>query len=512
MLTPLKDFKKSIQKNPLYKFISPVSMFHDIFKAPPLSVETLSSKVLKTEYAVRGTVVLRALEIEAEMKRDPSKYKFDEIIYCNIGNPQQLKQKPISFFRMVLALCEYPDLLQNPEVEKIFPKDAIERSKIFLKNVVGGMGAYSHSQGIPFIRESVANFISKRDGQKCDGDDIFLTDGASPGVQAILRSITRNENDGIMIPIPQYPLYSASLAMIGAKQVNYYLNEKEGWGLSVDELEKSIQKAHKDNVVVRGLVIINPGNPTGQCLTASNQREIIKFCQKYGLILMADEVYQENVYYKDQKPFSSFRKVLLEMGPEYSSVPLFSFHSISKGFLGECGQRGGYYNTTNIDSAVKHQLYKMASVSLCPNVAGQILIELMVNPPKMGDNSYNNYINERDGIYESLKRRSKKLGEALNKLEGVTCNVPEGAMYAFPRIRLPPKAVEAAKSKGIHPDVFYCLECVQHAGVCIVPGSGFGQEDGTFHFRTTFLPLEEQIDSVVQRLTEFHQDFMKRFK
>ena len=117
-------------------------------------------------------------------------------------------------------------------------------------------------------------------------------------------------------------------------------------------------------------------------------QEVLEFCHGEGIILLADEVYQENVYDKN-KPFHSFKKVLRSMPPTIAdSLELFSFHSVSKGTKGECGRRGGYMECANIDPAIKQELYKMASISLCPNVDGQIAVDLMARPPAKGEPSY----------------------------------------------------------------------------------------------------------------------------
>lgn len=135
----------------------------------------------------------------------------------------------------VASLVEYPDLLKDENVEltsKLYPSDAIARAKLLLKNI-GSVGAYSHSQGIPLIRENVAKFISERDGYPGDPSKIFLTQGASAGVQLTLQMIVEHSKVGIMIPIPQYPLYTATLAVLDANPVPYYLDESKGWGLTV---------------------------------------------------------------------------------------------------------------------------------------------------------------------------------------------------------------------------------------------------------------------------------------
>lgn len=138
---------------------------------------------------------------------------------------------------------------------------------------------------------------------------------------------------GIMVPIPQYPLYSATIAEFGMSQVGYYLNEEKNWGLDIPELERSLKEAKK-HCVPRALVVINPGNPTGQVLTRDNIQDIIKFAQQNNLFVFADEVYQDNVYEKESK-FHSFKKVLFEMGAPYNTMELASFMSCSKGYMGK---------------------------------------------------------------------------------------------------------------------------------------------------------------------------------
>jgi alanine transaminase len=160
---------------------------------------------------------------------------------------------------------------------------------------------------------------------------------------------------------------------------------------------------------------------------------------------------------------------------------------------------------------VRAQLYKFASISLCSNLVGQLATGLMVNPPKAGDASHEQYVAERDGILASLKRRAGTLAGALNKMEGVSCQPPQGALYAFPKIELPPKAVEAATAAGKAADAFYCLRLLDATGVVVVPGSGFGQEEGTFHFRTTILPSEAEIDAVIAGMSTFHKEFMVEY-
>jgi len=483
-------------------------------KRKVLNEDTINPCIKRCEYAVRGELAIRAEELREQLERDPDSLPFKHVINTNIGNPQQLGQKPITFFRQVTALIEYPDLMDDEHIEftkHIFPEDTIERAKALLESMGGSSGAYSHSKGIPLVRKHVAEFIEERDGYPCSPEDIFLTAGGSQGVQTIIQLAIANENVGIMIPIPQYPLYSASIDMYGGKPVYYYLDESNEWSIDGPTIHKAIEDAKKKNIDVRVLCVINPGNPTGQCLSEETIRDIIEICHKERVVVLADEVYQTNIY-DDSRPFYSFKKVLKSMGPEYEDFELFSFHSVSKGMVGECGRRGAYFECTGIDKYVMDQLYKMASVNLCPNVQGQVMVDLVTRPPREGEPSYDLYNSEITEIYDSLRRRASKLAAFFNSLEGVSCHPPQGALYLFPKVTLPEKAVIEAKKLNKSPDTYYCLELLDHSGVCVVPGTGFGQVEGTFHFRSTFLPPEELFDEFIEKIKIFHEEFMNKFK
>ena len=314
---------------------------------------------------------------------------------------------------------------------------------------------------------------AERDGYPADPESIYLTAGASAGVSSILN-IALQKGDGCLIPIPQYPLYTATLAFVSAVPLPYYLQEIEGWSMSHKVLIESIKQAKKAGTPVKALVIINPGNPTGACLSEEAIREVVQLCYDERILLLADEVYQSNIFDHEGKPFISFKKVLRSMPKEVAnSVELVSFHSISKGMSGECGRRGGYFECVNISDEVMEQIYKMASVNLCPPVSGQVSrtrfivtnntdpqigVDLLVHPPKPGQPSYPLYEQETSLTLNNLRERSQYMFEKFNSLPGMTCQPADGAMYLFPQIDMPPKAVEAAKKQGKEPDVMYALE------------------------------------------------------
>lgn len=471
-----------------------------------VALSDVNPKLLRARYAVRGTIVNRALELEGHGQK---------IIYCNIGNPQALQQKPITFVRQVLSLLEYPALMEQPEAAKLFPADAIRRARMILEKNPSGTGAYTQSAGIPFIRKAVADFIHRRDGIPTDMHRILLTDGASKGVQAVFTLLTKNENDGYMIPIPQYPLYSATIELFGARQVDYFLDEQNHWQLNEQELNASHEAALKKGIHPVGIAVINPGNPTGALLSRDNIEMIVRFARKHRLAIMADEVYQENVYAPGKK-FVSFAKVLHDMAE--TDVTLFSFHSVSKGFLGECGHRGGYLEVRNLPDDVYAEMIKLQSIGLCSNVDGQVTTYLMVAPPEPGDESHELYVAERDAILGDLKEKAGILGEGLSAIEGMHVEVPQGAMYAFVRFELPhangvdpSRMTEADRARyDAERDSAYCLALLEETGICVVPGSGFGQQPGTLHFRTTFLPPREDIRALVEKMKQFHLAYVAR--
>ena len=390
----------------------------------------------------------------------------------------------------------------------------MQRARETLLKIPGGVGAYSDSRGALAIRKEVAAYIKNRDGLSEDPnpDHIFLTDGASVGVRSCMNALIRDARDGVLVPIPQYPLYSASIALYGGSLVPYALNEAAGWSLDVDSIRKAIKEARAKGVSPRGLVFINPGNPTGQCLPEANLAALVKLAYEEKIVLMADEVYQENIY-QDKTPFVSARKVMKQLGEPYASgVELLSFHTVSKGSLGECGLRGGYFEMKNIVQEAVDEIYKVASINLSPNVVGQVAMSLMVNPPAHGTEARADLEADKAGILASLRRRAHTMTDAFNSLEGVTCNFTEGAMYSFPQLTFSKKALAAAKAAGKAPDVFYCLALVEQTGISTVPGSGFGQAAGTFHLRTTILPTEEKMKDVVERLQKFHAKFMDTYR
>lgn len=459
-----------------------------------LSRDTLNPNVLKAQYAVRGPIVELAQKLENEGR---------EMLYFNIGNPQQLGQPPLTYVREILSLLNVPQFLEKSEkLEQLgFAPDSISRAREIMKWNPSGLGAYSQSAGIPFIRAAVAEFIHNRDGIPTDAKHIFITDGASKGVDLVLNSII-SDKVGIMTPVPQYPLYSADINLFGGQLIPYYLDEENDWAISNELLENSYNEAIINGIDIKLIVIINPNNPTGSVLSRENIKMVLQFAQKHDLMVLADEVYQENVYAKDI-PFHSFAKVAHE---EHISIPIFSLHSTSKGFIGECGFRGGYLEMRNIDDEVLLELLKIRSIGLCANTSGQIMTYLMITPPKEGDASYALYKKERQEILQGLSRKAEKMANILDSIDGISCPVPKGAMYLFPKITFLKKDYN-----GMLPDFAFAKFLVEEVGIVTVPGSGFRQLPDTWHLRMTFLPPEEKIEEIMLKFESAYRKFISYY-
>ncbi|KAL8275120.1 hypothetical protein Esti_000999 [Eimeria stiedai] len=504
-------------------------------RRPTLTLAELPRRVIECQYAVRGPTVALARELSSRLTEDNNQLPFKKLIYVNIGDPQALGQPPISFYRQVLACLMYPPLMGlslhsnaiesacpvkcpqigaplgprpdfcPPEFKVDFPPDVISRAREYLC-AVGSVGAYSHSQGALKLRNIIAQWFTERDGIEAHPDDLFLTDGASAGVARLVEVLHSGPEDGLLVPIPQYPLYAGLLTRIGGRTVGYYLNEESGWTLDVDEVQRALEEARAGGTRVRGLVVINPGNPTGQLIAEDKLTEVVLLCHREGLVLLADEVYQENVY--GDTPFVSLRKLVLSLNVD---VSLFSFHSSSKGLVGECGFRGGCMLVENVEEGVKQQLYKLSSMSLCSNVFGQLMMCNLCNPPREGEPSREGFLSEKRRIFERTRRKANLVYEHLNAVPGVSCQKIEGSVFGFPKIHIPKRAQEAAAKEGLEPDLFFCLELLKATGIVGVAGSGFGQRKGTYHVRICILPEESLLEEMINKFKVFYLQFVERY-
>lgn len=298
----------------------------------------LNPHLLNSEYAIRGPLPQKAIAMKQGLLKREGPRAFDSLLECHLGNPMALGRKYLSFNRQVLDLVLNP-WRAHPEKTSYHP-DVVKMARSYLPKIGPSIGAYGHPKGFPWVRERVAQFCNRRDGLSLpvSMEDVLMGNGAAAPISSTLAILIENENSGILLPAPGFPLYSALLSLYNGKEIPYFLDEGKGWQMSEAELEKAHSSAVARGVCPRALVLVNPGNPTGQVLTKETIEMAIRFCYKKNLAILADEVYQETIL-KEGVEFTSVRKVLKGMEePLANSVEVVSFHSASKGPAGECGK------------------------------------------------------------------------------------------------------------------------------------------------------------------------------
>ncbi|CAL8280239.1 unnamed protein product [Lota lota] len=457
----------------------------------------------------RNVLVRQAVRIEEEIKQGMKK-PYNEVIDVSWGNPHATGVKPLSFFQQVIASCIYPKLIEGDKM----PLDVRERAKMLLGKCHGGsVGSYSDMTGMPNMRNSVSNFLTHRDGGvPSHPGNIFITHGSHHGLTLLLRMLVDGDRSppvGVLTPVPSQDFSNATLEAMGATAVPYYLDGQQGWRPHIEELYRALQSAREvcDPIA---LYVINPGDPTGHVQSRESMEEIIRFVYEEKLFLLADEDHQE-ILIGEGCRFISYKKVLAEMGYPFSdAVELASFHSASKGFMGEGGLHGGYMEVVNMDPLVKKYFNRLISLLTTP-IIGQLALDVMLNPLQPGDPSYAQYEEEIQHIQKTMVHNMTRVLEVLNSLPGISCKPIQGGASMFPRLHLPHSAIQQAKEEEQLPDFFYCSRLLEQTGLCVGPGSDHGLPEGTHHIRLCIMNSMDIMEEVLRRQSNFHNQFMKDF-
>ncbi|KAM9845015.1 alanine aminotransferase 2 [Aulostomus maculatus] len=452
----------------------------------------------------------RASQIQEILQKGVKK-PYKAIVDVAWGDPHRAGVKPVSFVRQVLAACFHPQLINSNKL----PVDVQQRAQKLLGMCAGGsVGSYTTEAGIPEIVQSISEFITKRDGGvPSHPETIYISSGSQWALGNMLRILVNSEASpraGVLAPMPCHSTSTLSIAEVGGVVIPYYLDEERGWELQVEELHRALEWA-KGFCNPVAMYVINPGNPTGHVQSRQSMQEVIRFVSEKKLFLLADEVYQECVY-AEKRTFLSYKRVLAEMGPPLSdTLEMACFHSASKGVMGECGLRAGYVELINLDPVVMKYIRTLFSKDTCSAVTGQFALDLMVKPPEPGDPSYPLYQEETQDTRRALLHNVNRAVEVFNSLPGVSCQPVQGGAFAFPRLHLPPKAIEKAKGEGIKPDTFYCLRLLEEAGVLVNPGCEYGQKEDTHHIRLCIMTPMETMEELLRRLSSFHSQFMRDY-
>src|SRR5450631_1148172 len=328
-----------------------------------------------------------------------------------------------------------------------------------------GKNGYSSSSGIPPALDAIRGEAARKGITNIQ--DVFITSGVSETVDICLTALL-NPGDNLLTPCPDYPLYSAVLAKIEIGLNTYYLNEEDGWQPDLDDIKKKITPR------TRGIVLINPNNPTGSVCSRSMLEQIAELARQHNLIIFSDEIYDKLMLDGDE---------CIAMAAVAPDVPVVTFGGISKNYLAP-GWRLGWSIISGEAATVKpyvEGVHRLLRARLSANHPEQYAIKPALEGPQ-------DHLIE---VNRKLSSRRDITMEACNSMPRMSCVSPRGAFYAFPKIDIP---------EG---DDVWVKELLLQKHILVVHGSGFGQKPGTKHFRIVFLPQEEVLRKAYAEIGEF---------
>jgi alanine-synthesizing transaminase len=399
-----------------------------------------SNKLLNVLYDVRGPIVDAARQMEDEGQK---------IIKLNIGN-----MAPFGFD----------------------PPEEIQQDMI--RNLPNSAG-YSDSKGIFAARKAVMHYTQQQGIADVTLEDVYLGNGASELIQMATNALL-NDGDELLLPAPDYPLWTAVTSLAGGKPVHYVCDEGNGWMPSLDDMRAKITPR------TRGIVVINPNNPTGALYSDDLLRGIVQLARERGLVLLVDEVY-DKVLYDGVKHTA--------MGSLSTDVLTLTFNSLSKAYR-SCGYRAGWMVVSGPKEDASdfiEGLNMLANLKLGSNVPGQWAIQTALG----GYQSINDLVCEGG----RLRRQRDIAYELITQIPGVTCVKPQATLYMFPR--LDPKLYPIADDRQ------FFMEVLRATRVMLVQGSGFNYPDNQ-HFRIVFLPHEDDLRKAIGRLAKFLEQYRLR--
>jgi alanine-synthesizing transaminase len=399
-----------------------------------------SAKLANVLYDIRGPIMDAARRMEEEGHK---------IIKLNIGN-------------LAVFGFDAPEEIQQD----------------MIRNLPNSAG-YSDSKGIFAARKAVMHYTQQQGIGGVTLDDIYLGNGASELIVTATNALL-NDGDELLLPAPDYPLWTAAVTLAGGKPVHYLCDEANGWMPDPADIRRKITPRTK------GLVVINPNNPTGALYSDALLKELVAIAREHGLVLMADEVY-DKVLYDEMKHTA--------IGSLSDDVLTLTFNSLSKSYR-SCGYRAGWMVVSGDKKAAADYiegLNMLSNMRLCANVPGQYAIQTALG----GYQSINDLVGEGG----RLRRQRDLAYELITAIPGVTCVKPQAALYMFPR--LDPKVYP------VQDDRQFFLELLQETRVMLVQGTGFNWH-APDHFRIVFLPHEDDLREAIGRIAKFLETYRLR--
>ncbi|MDR3220427.1 MAG: pyridoxal phosphate-dependent aminotransferase [Candidatus Accumulibacter sp.] len=399
-----------------------------------------SNKLANVCYDIRGPVLQQARRMEEDGQ---------QIIKLNIGN-----LAPFGF--------DAPEEIQLDMIRN-------------LPNAAG----YSDSKGIFAARKAIMHYTQLKKIKGVTLEDIYIGNGASELIVMSMNALL-NTGDEVLVPAPDYPLWTAAVSLSGGTPVHYLCDEGNGWLPDMDDIRRKITPR------TRAIVIINPNNPTGALYPESVLLEIIAIAREQGLILYADEIYDKVLY--DGAAHTSIASLS-------DDVLTVSFNGLSKNYR-SCGYRAGWMVVSGDQRDARDYiegLEMLASMRLCPNVPGQYGIQTALG----GYQSIDDLVAPAG----RLCRQRDLAYELIAALPGVSCVKPKASLYMFPKL-----------DPAVYPitdDQAFITELLREERVLLVQGTGFNWPNPD-HFRLVFLPHEDQLREAISRIARFLENYRKR--
>jgi alanine-synthesizing transaminase len=334
-----------------------------------------------------------------------------------------------------------------------------------------GKNGYAPSPGIPRALEAIRGEAARKDISTVR--DVFVTSGVSETVDICLSALVDN-GENVLTPKPDYPLYSAVLCKLGIALNAYDLNEDDAWQPELADIERKLTPQ------TRGIVLINPNNPTGSLCTREMLESIAELARRHNLVVFGDEIYDKLILDYDSQGNETEHIAFAAVAPD---VPCITFGGMSKNYLVP-GWRIGWGIVSGAAAAVKpytEGIHRLLRARLCANHPEQYAIQPALEGPQ-------DHLTE---VRRKLRSRRDLTQKWCESTPRISCVAPRGAFYAFPRIDIPES------------DEVFVKELIRQKHVMVVHGSGFGQKPGTQHFRIVFLPDENTLTSAYVGIADF---------
>ncbi len=398
-----------------------------------------SAKLANVLYDIRGPIMDAAKQMEDEGQK---------IIKLNIGN-------------LAVFGFDAPEEIQQD----------------MIRNLPNSAG-YSDSKGIFAARKAVMHETQKQGIKGVTLDDIYLGNGASELITMATNTLLDN-GDELLLPMPDYPLWTAATSLSGGTPVHYLCDEDNGWMPNLDDIRAKITPRTK------GIVVINPNNPTGALYSDELLLAIVEIARQHGLVILADEVYDKVLY--DGVKHTALASLSTD-------VFTLTFNSLSKSYR-SCGYRAGWMVVSGDKKSASDYiegLNMLSNMKLCSNVPGQWAIQTALG----GYQSINDLVCEGG----RLRRQRDLAYELITAIPGVSCVKPSAALYMFPK--LDPKVYPIADDRQ------FFLELLKETRVMLVQGTGFNWKQPD-HFRIVFLPHEDDLREAIGRIAKFLEGYRK---